>query len=105
MQDSKQEFKYNENFHYEYRELVHDVVRVKVEFSIRLDRLKIIQDLLNIKYNGIFPIFVQDAIINQVESDLHNPESIAKSFCKRELEKWNSNMVTRKSLQAQVDYW
>ena len=83
-----------------------DIFRLQVEFFIRKERLDIIEQIADLKYNGSFSLFVQEAIMELVELDLNSHESIAFDFCKKLLKKWDMNpeseSTKRKSLQYPV---
>ncbi len=91
-------FQYS-NKGYKYNEMDQnsDILRLQVEFFINRERLEIIEQITDLKYNGSFSLFVQEAIMELVQLDLNSPESIAHDFCKRLLKKWM--IVDRKSLQ------
>ena len=94
---------------YEYLELDqdHDLLRLRITFFIRRERLEIVEKIINLKYNGFFQSFIHEAIMNLVELDLNSPESIAEDYCKNLLKRWiSSNTPERKSLQDPVnDGW
>jgi hypothetical protein len=93
---------------YEYLELDqdHDLLRLRVTFFIRRERLEIVEKIINLKHNGFFQSFIEEAIMNLVELDLNSPESIAEDFCKNLLKRWMDpaadSKQKRKSLQNPV---
>lgn len=89
---------------YEYLQLDqnHETLRLRVTFFINKDRLNIIQQIVDLKYNGFFSLFLDEAIDNLVKSDLNSPESIARDLCKYLLKRWTLNVDDKLSLQSPV---
>lgn len=76
---------------YRYRKLTNDLWMIRVEFPVQRSGLRIIEKLIDVGYHrSSLTSFIRKAMINQVELDLHSPESIAQDFCKRLLEEWES---------------
>jgi hypothetical protein len=100
-------YQHSADHHYEYYEMGYDIISVRVDFRIRKERLKILEQIIDLKHSGFFMSYIEEAIMNQVEADLNCPESIALDFCKSLLKRWNSNNPgnNRKSLQNPVDEW
>ena len=97
---------------YEYLEMEghEEILRLRVTFFIRRERLEIVEKIINLKYNGFFQSFIEGAIMDLVELDLNSPESIAQDFCKQLLKRWMDPAIAdsskRKSLQNPVnDGW
>jgi hypothetical protein len=77
-----------------------DILKVRVSFFIRKERLDIIEKIMELKCSGFFSSYVEEAIMNQVEMDLTSPESIAHDLCKKLLKEWDIPIVNNfKSLQ------
>ena len=99
------EWKYNSRYSYYYQEWPHDMVMVRIDFTIRKERLSILEDIVDLKHNGHFPMYIDDAIMSLVEIDLNSPEHIARDFCERQLKRWTTDFRSRKSLQNFVSDW
>jgi len=48
------DFKYNYRYHYYYQELNQDIIRIRVDFPIRKERLQILEEIIELKKNGYF---------------------------------------------------
>ena len=92
-------------YSYEYFDLIENILRLRVEFFIKKERLAIIEQILELKNHNHFPDFIEQAIIEKVERDLNSPATIAEDFCKTLLKRWDMNPESpkRKSLQYPVN--
>ena len=86
---------------YEFHVMVDNLLRLKVHFFIRQDRLAIIDQILDLKHHSNFPNFIEQAIIEKVERDLADHQNLVKDYCDQLLKKWDMNPDSkkRKSLQ------
>ena len=48
------DFKYNYRYHYYYQELNHDIIRIRVDFPIRKERLQILEEIIELKRMDTF---------------------------------------------------
>jgi hypothetical protein len=97
---SSSQVEWKNDFSFQYRELDEDVYIIQVEFQVRRSRLEILKEICELKYSGILPAYVVEALYNQIESDLKHPETIATHFCERKLNSWIGYPASRRPTVA-----
>lgn len=97
-QEKEQEEWINSFYGYEYKTIVPaekesgPILGVRVELHIHKEKLDIIEKIVRLKHGTSSHTFIEylvEALVNQVETDLQSPETIAQDFCKNLLQKWH----------------
>lgn len=96
--EEDQEEEWTNSFYgYEYKTIVPaekesgPILGIRIELHIHKEKLDIIEKIVRLKYGTSSHTFLQyitEALVNQIETDLRSPESIAQNFCKNLLQKW-----------------
>ena len=74
-------------------EITENLYSIKFPVHIHKDRLDIFYSIC--RTMDIFPQhYLEQALYEKIESDLHNPQEIGQAFCDNILEYWKSNNNT-----------